>query len=109
MCHGLEPNEPARVLLGRRGRERAEALVLPEDVFATIGAVRYAEPPLARDPNEPAVAKQRAEDHLELDRIGRDPLKRGLGMFDHTDEFDRALRSGYAGGASPSPENKRPR
>ena len=90
--NGLKPDEPAPGLLRCRGGERTKALVLPEDVFATIDAVSDPQSPLVRETDEPAIAKQRAEDDLELDRVGRDPMKRGLGVFDHTDDFDRALR-----------------
>jgi hypothetical protein len=103
MGHGLEADDPGGVLLGCGGGKRPEPLVFPKDVFATFGAVGDSQAALARDPDEPAVTEKRAEDHLELDRVGRDPMKRGAGMFDHTDDFGRALRPRDGRGGSPGP------
>jgi len=91
--HGLEAHKPAFVLLGDTGRKRTEPLVFPEDVVAALGAVSDPQPSLARQTDEPAVTEERPEDHLELDGIRWDPLERDARMLDHTDEFDRGLRS----------------
>ena len=90
--HRLEAHQPASAVLGNASRKRTEALVLPEDVVPPLSAVSDSQPALARQTNELPVAKQRAEDHLELDGVRWDPMKRGAGMLDHTDEFDRGLR-----------------
>jgi hypothetical protein len=47
---------------------------------------------LARQTDEPSVAEQRAQDHLELHGVRWDPMERDTRMLDHTDEFDRRLR-----------------
>ena len=91
--HGLEAHQPSSAVFGNAGWKRTEALVFPEDVIEPLGAVGDPEASLARQADEPAIAKQRAEDHLELDGVRWDPMKRGAGMLDHTDEFDRGLRS----------------
>lgn len=92
MDDGLEADEAALVVLRRLGRKRTEAVVFPKDVVAAFGAMSDPQPSLAWDPDQPTVAKQRAKDHLELERIGREPAQGGAGMFDHTDDFDQRLR-----------------
>jgi hypothetical protein len=91
--HSLKTHEVALVLLGDARGKGTESLVLPQDVVAAFGAVSDPEAALPGQAHEPAVAKERAQDHLELDGVRRDPMKRGAGMLDHTDDFDRGLRS----------------
>jgi hypothetical protein len=90
--HGLKAREPAVVLLGNPRGIGTEPLVLPQDVVAALGAVSDPEAALPRQSHEPAVAQERPQHHLELDGVRRDPMKRGAGMLDHTDDFDRGLR-----------------
>jgi len=98
--HRLEADQPSSVVFGKASWKRTEALVLPQEVVAALGAVSDSQPSLARQADEPPVAKQRAKDHLELDGVRWDPMKRAAGMLDHTDEFDRGLRLPRRGGPS---------
>jgi len=92
MARSLEADEviAARLRLGRG--KRTEPIVLPYDVLATLRPVSDPQPALARQTDETAIAEQRAEDDLELHRVGRDPADSDPGMFDHALEFDRRLR-----------------
>jgi hypothetical protein len=91
MGHGLERDE-TRLAAGRRGRERPEPLVLPADVRVAIRAMRDAEAALTRQSDEPPVAEQRPEHHLELHLIRRHPTKRDRRRLDHTRDGGRRLR-----------------
>ena len=92
MDHRLEADEAGRVFLGRIGRKRTEPLVLPEHVVAALGPMSYPEAALSGYANKTTVAKERPEDDLELDRVGRNAMQRGARMFDHKSDFDRGLR-----------------
>jgi hypothetical protein len=92
MRHGLEADEAGVVFPRGLAGERAEPLVLPEDVIAPRGAMRNPEPPLAGQTDQPTVAEHRAEDHLELNGVRRKTAECRAGVFDHTDDFDRRLR-----------------
>src|SRR5437867_12497179 len=54
--------------------------------------MRDSEAPLARHADEPAVPQQRAEDHLELDRVRRHPAKHQLGILCHVKWIGPTLR-----------------
>jgi hypothetical protein len=61
--------------------------------------VRDAEAPVAVLTYEPPIAQQGTEDHLELDRVGRDASEGTAWMLDHADQNGRAL---------PAQKTKRP-
>ncbi len=83
MTHRFEPEE-VTVGCGRRaGRERAEPLVLPDDVVASLRPMGDAKPPVARESDQASITEQRTEDHLELDGVRREPPECRTGMFDH--------------------------
>jgi hypothetical protein len=92
MAHGLEPDEAAFIVRRRLRHEVTKALVLPNNVVAPLGAVSDPQASVVGQAGQAAVAEHRAEDHLELDRIGRQPTESRMGMFDHTDDVDRRLR-----------------
>ena len=92
MAHRLKAHETTLVFPWGVGWERTEPVVLPPDIVATVGAVGDPEAALARHTDESAIAKQRAEDHLELHRVWWHPAERAARMLDHNDEFDRRLR-----------------
>src|SRR5438067_11241783 len=88
----LESDEAPRTRRRSGCRERSQAVVLPQDIAMALDPMSDSQPALARETDELPVTEQRAEHHLELHRVRRDPTDRDLGMFDHADEFDRRLR-----------------
>src|SRR2546428_11063880 len=67
---GLERQVPTGVTRRVAG-ERAESLVFPANVVRALRLVRDAQSAPALRADEPALAQERAEDHLELDRVRR--------------------------------------
>src|SRR5437868_6556103 len=121
LARRLESNEAPFARCRSTCRERSQTVVLPHDIGMALDPVSDPQPTLARETDELPVTEQRAEHHLELHRVRRDPTNRDLGMFDHADEFDRRLRgsrltsrsiprwAARCGGASPRTRAWRPR
>ena len=61
--------EPAIAIRWGLIRERAQTVVLPPDVGRAIAAMRDPEPAIERTTDDPAIAEERAEDHLELNGV----------------------------------------
>src|SRR5207245_4608434 len=87
---GLERQVPAGVTRRVAG-ERAESLVFPANVVRALRLVRDAQSALAFRADEPAVAEERAEGHLELDRVRREAPQGAARVLDQGDECGRAL------------------
>src|SRR5437868_14671773 len=82
--------EPSVALDRSAVYERCEAVVLPAKVVLTVSAVRDAQAPLARNSYQATIAKERAEDHLELHGVRRDPAKRDARIGRHALLIGRA-------------------
>src|SRR5688572_33360073 len=71
------------------GGERSESLVLPARVGVTL--VRDVQLALADAPRDATVAEERADDHLELHGIRREPPQRGVRTLQHVVSYRRGL------------------
>src|SRR5437763_566966 len=76
----LESDEAPFTRLRSARRERPQAVVLPQDVGTPLDAVSDPQPAPTRETDELPVTEQRAEHHLELHRVRRDPTHSDLGM-----------------------------
>ncbi len=87
---GREAGEP--ISADRRGgREGAEPIVLPARVF--VPPMREGHLPGTAKAGEAAIPEERADDDLQLDRIGRQPPHRHHGALEHNSGYGTALRA----------------